>query len=134
LLYASAAPDPEPRGVVRFFQVSDTMLGPAGASETGWHCTFQRGDVNGDGTLDISDAICIMVSLFDSPDSFCGEKVLGCLDAADANDDSALNIADAVKVLGHLFLAEGRLLEPFERCDVDPTPDALTCRLHNPCM
>jgi hypothetical protein len=57
---------------------------------------FRRGDANGDGVLDISDPVGILLHLF-------AGGAISCLDAADANDDGALDIADPLALLGHFF-------------------------------
>ncbi len=80
---------------------------------------FQRGDINLDGNLDISDPVSILQLLFN------GSQV-GCDDAADANDDGSLDIADAVAVLSSLFGGTGPLPAPND-CGIDPTDDALDC-------
>ena len=55
------------------------------------------GEVNGDGAVNIADAISLLGYLFG------GQAEPGCLKAADANDDGGVNIADAVTILGYLF-------------------------------
>ena len=55
------------------------------------------GNVNGDGAVNIADAVALLQYLF------AGGKPPVCAKAADANDDDAVNIADAVKILGFLF-------------------------------
>lgn len=68
--------------------------------------TFIRGDANGDGSLDISDAVTILIHLF------AGGATLSPR-AADANDDGALNISDAVYVLDYLFTGGPEPPPPF---------------------
>ncbi len=58
---------------------------------------FKRGDTNSDRSIDISDAIRVLVALFGQG------PALPCPDAADANDSGELDIADAVYILGYLF-------------------------------
>jgi hypothetical protein len=89
---------------------------------------FQRGDTNGDGAVDIADAIFTLGYLFaQGPEPTC-------LDAADANDDGAVDIADAIAVLSHLFAGAGPLPEPFGGCGPDPTADGVGCRSFPPCQ
>lgn len=84
---------------------------------------FQRGDVDGNNKLSISDAISILLYLFQ------GTVTPTCLDSADTNDDGQLNITDAKYLLEYMF--SGSTLapaEPFELCGLDPTPlDNLGC-------
>lgn len=82
--------------------------------------TFRRGDCNGDGGFDLSDAIFSLTLFFSS-----GVTAL-CESACDANDDGNLDIADSIRMLGSLFVADPPLPEPLD-CGVDPTPDALDC-------
>ena len=56
------------------------------------------GDANGDGKLNITDAVATLGHLF------LGASAPRCLHAADANDDGKLNTTDPVATLGHLFL------------------------------
>lgn len=84
---------------------------------------FIRGDANGDGAVNIADAIGTLNSLFDP-----GTPPLPCDDAADANDDGDKNIADAISILGFLFTGAGDLPAPFPTAGFDPTPtDPFTC-------
>ena len=82
---------------------------------------FQRGDANGDETVDLSDAVATFGALFN------GDEVLGCADAADANDDGKVDISDPIAELGYLFLGSARLPEPSGDCGADPTEDSLGC-------
>jgi len=84
--------------------------------------SFVRGDGNGDGELDMSDALWILGALFN------GTKEILCDDAADVNDDGSLGIADPVKLLAYLFRGDDLPLgtEPGV-LEEDPTPDGLGC-------
>ncbi len=62
---------------------------------------FKRGDSNMDQTVNISDAVYTLNSIFREG------QPLQCLDSADANDDGAVDISDAVKTLLHLFAGQG---------------------------
>jgi hypothetical protein len=55
------------------------------------------GNVNGDNSVNIADAVALLGYLF------AQKGAPGCAKAADANDDDSLNIADAVSILGYLF-------------------------------
>lgn len=66
---------------------------------------FRRGDSNGDGSVDISDAVFLLLW------RFSGGATPGCLDAADSNDDAKHDLSDAVFLLLHLF--QGGPAPPF---------------------
>lgn len=84
---------------------------------------LRRGDVNGDGGLDIADAIAALGALF-----VPGTPPLGCVDAADANDDGSHDVADAIYALSALFVPGAPSPPPpFPGCGADPTADALPC-------
>jgi plastocyanin len=83
---------------------------------------FVRGDLTGDGTLDISDAVLTLGVLF------LGTPARDCLDAADTNDDGTVDVSDAVFVLEHLFLGGRDIPPPFPRPGPDRTEDNLQCR------
>jgi len=81
---------------------------------------FIRGDANGDGSVDVSDAVKIVFHLFSGAD-------LTCRDAADIDDDEQLNITDAVRLLGHLFRGGPPPADPYPGAGPDPDGDALDC-------
>jgi hypothetical protein len=85
---------------------------------------FRRGDADGDGAMELSDAIAVLDRLF------LGGEPLGCPDAADANDDGELDLTDPIAILSRLFLGGDALPPPGSAdCGVDPTPDGLpVCR------
>lgn len=88
---------------------------------------FRRGDANGDGNLDLADAVKILGYLFT-------DNSLLCLDAADGNDDGGIDLADAIVVLTYLFDNQGPLPAPFDECGTDLTPDdGLDCEDYPPC-
>ncbi|MBN1443877.1 MAG: dockerin type I repeat-containing protein [Planctomycetes bacterium] len=87
---------------------------------------FQRGDVNGDGRLNVTDVpLLLRVVLGQIPAPF------DCDDALDTNDDGHANITDALPPLWYLFQRGPRLPDPF-RCGIDWTDDDLTCRESSP--
>ena len=97
--------------------VDDFTIEEASCNGTG-AVTFQRGDVNLDGSRDISDPVSMLQLLFNS-------TPVNCQDAADANDDGNIDIADAVAALSFLF-GGASLPEPIN-CGEDPTADSLDC-------
>ncbi|MCA8962073.1 MAG: hypothetical protein KDC38_16215 [Planctomycetes bacterium] len=82
---------------------------------------FRRGDANGDGTFDISDAVAILAVLFQGASA-------PCQNALDVNDDEVSDISDAVYTLAALFTpGSPPPPAPNPDCGSDPTPGALTC-------
>ncbi len=84
----------------RFFQASSTMTLDA----------FLRGDCNDDGTVNISDATCILNWLF------AGEATPECVAATNTNGDGVTNITDATYLLGHLFSGGPAPAQPYPDC------------------
>jgi virginiamycin B lyase len=88
---------------------------------------FIRGDLNEDGSVDLSDGLKILIVLFvdgvDPP----------CLGAGDANDDGAIEVLDAVSLLAYVFREGSAPAAPFPDCGPDETADALGCAGHAPC-
>ncbi|MEM7234950.1 MAG: dockerin type I repeat-containing protein [Planctomycetota bacterium] len=89
--------------------------------------SFRRGHANGDGNLNLTDAVNLLEFLF------LGVDALDCLKSADANDDGDVNLSDAIGVLNFLFLGGGELPPPFDDCGPDPTDDDLTCETPHDC-
>lgn len=82
--------------------------------------SFIRGDRNGDGAIDIADAVGILGFLFSG-------ETASCLDALDSNDDGGVNIADAVYLLDFLFTGGSPPPAPHPNAGADPTADTLDC-------
>ncbi len=85
---------------------------------------FLRGDANGDGQIDISDAVSILIQLFSVPDPF------RCADAADADADGTVVITDALRLLNFMFGAGAGPAAPYPDCGEDP---ALGCDEYSGC-
>jgi hypothetical protein len=81
---------------------------------------FRRGDADGNGKLELTDAVVVLGSLFQ------GAGSLPCPDAADADDDGSLVLTDPIRVLTHLFQGGALLPSPgLEACGPDPSADGL---------
>ena len=79
---------------------------------------FRRGDDNGDGRVNLSDAVFNLQTLFLGMPSRC-------LDAHDTDDSGVVDIADPTFLLTFLFLEGPPPPEPGkDACGLDPTPDA----------
>jgi hypothetical protein len=93
---------------------------------------FRRGDADGNGVVQLTDAITVLGFLFQ------GTAAPGCFDAADADDNGAVQLTDAITVLGFLF--QGTPAPPFPGpidCDEDVEPaepsDAIGCTEYTSC-
>jgi len=84
---------------------------------------FIRGDVNADGSVDVTDMSYLMDHLF--PPQF------PCMKAADCNDDGEVDITDVNYLWDNMF--SGNIPAPYPDCGVDPTPDDLSCTSFPPC-
>ncbi len=80
---------------------------------------FHRGDPDGSGEIEVTDAVALLAFLFlDGAPPACRES-------ADANSDGALDLSDPVAVLGYLFLAGPPPADPGPPgapCGPDPDP------------
>ena len=84
---------------------------------------FVRGEINGDGSVNVADVITLLVYLFETG------AAPSCLDAADANDSAALDVADALYLLDAIFNGGLSPVAPFPACGADPTAgDGLSCQ------
>ena len=88
---------------------------------------FIRGDVDGSGALELTDAVRTLGELF------LGLEPSACRDASDTNDDGDVDLSDAVAVLGYLFLGEDAPPAPYPDCGLDPTGDGLDCERSTSC-
>jgi hypothetical protein len=83
--------------------------------------SFRRGDSNADGIADLSDAVGVLLFLFE------GGADMPCPGAADCDDSGALDLSDPIALLECLFQGTGPLPAPFPDCGPDPSLDALGC-------
>jgi hypothetical protein len=82
------------------------------------HFGFRRGDHDGSGLADITDALNLLGFLF------LGTTPPICEDASDFDNSGALDITDALNLLGHLFLGQPSALPSpgtGPSCGVDPS-------------
>jgi hypothetical protein len=78
---------------------------------------FIRGDANRDAAVDISDALFILLYLFQGPVEST------CRDALDADDRQAIEITDAIYLLSFLFQGGPSPPAPYPAPGLDPTAD-----------
>ncbi len=82
---------------------------------------FMRGETTGDGDVNLSDPMVILMYLFNG-------EAHNCLDALDSNDDGNLSISDAMFLFCYLFCGESPTIPaPFGSCGYDGTADPLGC-------
>jgi len=74
---------------------------------------FLRGDADGTGKIDITDALVVLRYLF------LGQDPPACLDAADTDDSNSIEVTDAVRILGYLFRLGFAPAPPFPECGGD---------------
>ena len=103
-------------------------------------------DFDGDGWMDVSDAICLLQYLFMGGGMSCQRPVpgggwtVGCLESADSNNDGAIDCSDAIYNFNYLFLggeAPPSPGPPSNPCgpDSDPAESAgdLGCEFYTRC-
>jgi len=79
---------------------------------------FVRGEVNGDGRIDIADPVWILGALY-------GGLPLRIADAADVNDNGILELSDPIHLLNHLFRSGEPPAAPYPAPGPDPSLDEL---------
>jgi hypothetical protein len=81
---------------------------------------FVRGDVDGSGTLTVTDSIRVLWAIF------LGQP-LDCEEAADVNDDGLLNITDPIYLFDFVFRGGPLPPAPFPEPGPDLDDDPLGC-------
>jgi hypothetical protein len=98
------------------------------ASRSQAQSPFIRGDVDADGSLQLTDATLLFDHLFR------GQPATDCVDALDADASGRINLTDAVQVLGFLFSGGPPPAPPFPSCALPTaTAPALGCERHAAC-
>ena len=89
---------------------------------------FVRGDVDGNHSVNLADAIQILRLLF------AGDRgAVDCGDAADVNDDGRLDLSDAIELLSYVFARGPSPTDPFPLCGTDLSTDDLGCTKYDLC-
>jgi hypothetical protein len=88
------------KGLVIFDELRDEEMPPR----------FRRGDANGDGGTNLTDAVFTLDWLFR------GGPTPGCVAAANVNGDRGVNVTDPIYLLGHLFQGGPPPPAPFPDC------------------
>ena len=107
-----------------------TLRVSLGAEET----LFSRGDVDGNGMVEISDAVAVLNFLFR------GVGPPGCRETADSNNDARVDLSDGIHLLSWLFIggeAPAAPGPPTMGCGLDPdeagSPGDLGCESYSSC-
>ena len=112
-----AADQDDPKGAVAAEIIIWLMSHTGGVVE---QPIFRRGDADGSGGLDITDAIFTLNYLF------LAGAAPTCMDTADADDSGGLDVTDAIYSLNYQFQAGSPPPAPGPTtCGVDPTDDDL---------
>jgi len=89
---------------------------------------FKRGDSNGDGSVNLADAIFLIQFLFNQ------STAPPCSEAGDANDDMLLDVSDAIYEINFFFLDGLAPPAPFPNCGTDPDgTNGLPCTNYTAC-
>jgi hypothetical protein len=78
---------------------------------------FRRADVDGDGAINITDAVNHLLFQFQ------GTFEPPCREALDFDDNGTIELTDAIGILKFHFLGARGPAEPFPECGKDPDPD-----------
>ncbi len=90
---------------------------------------FVRGDMDGNGFLNLTDAVFILNFLF------LGGATPSCFEACDVDNNGILQLTDGIFMLNFLFLGGEAIPAPRDRCGPDPAspPDNFDCESFNGC-
>jgi hypothetical protein len=105
----------------------DIVMYPRAASCAEFGVRFLRGDVSGEGRVDLADAVNIFQYLFLGVRRF----VPICFDAADTNGTGTVDLSDGIGLLNYLFRGNSPPPDPFPTCGA--MPDGVGCVSHNFC-
>ena len=90
--------------------------------------SIMRGDISGDGVIDLTDQIILLDFLYVTG------KPISCMKAADVNDDGEVDLTDCVIALRFLYVGDTNTpCTSFGVCCPDETPDLLTCEEYTFC-
>ena len=82
--------------------------------------SFVRGEVNGDGSINVADGVAVLNHLFVTPG-------LDCLESADINNDGGIDLADPISLFTYLFQSGPPPEYPFPLPGGDLGDDFLGC-------
>ena len=87
---------------------------------------FNRGDADGNGRINIRDAMLIIQSALGNV-----AQPFACDDVYDADDDGTISVKDGLPALLYVFQKGAPLPAPFRTCAIETTADALSCTQSN---
>ena len=111
------------------FKPQGLILNLSGTSipDCGYGSIFIRGDANGDGRVDIADAINIVYNVVPGLQGDPTQYVrILCMDSADVNSDGSMNLADTIFLIDWQFRGGPAPDAPFPLCGIPPTTE-LSC-------
>ncbi len=88
---------------------------------------FIRGDVSGEGIIDITDVIILQNYLY------LGSSDINCMETADVDDSASLNNTDIIYLLEYIFNGGVEPPTPFPNCGEDQTEDSFDCEEYTAC-
>jgi hypothetical protein len=111
------------RSPCRATGMGGTDMGAIPYVPTGARNRFRRGDANGDGLLDIGDALTALLALFQA------RVAPPCAEALDFDAQDGIDLGDAIGILRFLFAGAPGPPLPFPGCDSAPEEEcfAPTC-------
>ncbi len=120
-------PDGDPSANFNVLNHNDIPITPKEPNNPGPGTQFRRGDVNGDGGVDVTDPISNLQF------QFLGIGDGACQDAMDFDDNGKIEITDPIGNLSYQFLGSGFPADPGPVCGSDPTEDELPECLYPSC-
>jgi hypothetical protein len=110
-----------PDGATRLVVARPTPGSPNRPPDEPPDALFVRGDVNGNGLVNVSD-LALLIQLLSG-----GKTLPPCQDRLDLNDDGLLDAEDVAYLKAFLFSSGPKPPAPFPTEGADPTPDSLPC-------
>lgn len=107
--------------------IVNTSGGSIDITEAPLGTSFQRGDFDASGNVNLADPINILNY------QFSGGAEPTCLKIMDIDDSGNIQLNDPVLLLTYLFSGGAQPEPPFENCGIDPTEDSITCESFDAC-
>jgi hypothetical protein len=82
--------------------------------------TFIRGDIDGDGAVDVDDALALLKWVYPGKRKADGKPA--CMEAADIDNSGAVNLADGIYLIMALYKDGPKPVAPYPECGEAPAP------------